>query len=370
MTSAAMRPELRRVALLGTGLIGGSIGLALARRQIVVVGYDADPSRAMRARELGAVSEVAASVEAAVTGVDLVVVAVPVGHIAALARVALERGAPVVTDVGSVKGPIVASVAASGAPAARFVGGHPMAGSEQDGVDGADPDVFVGAAWVLTPTADTDPDAFTTVRTLVGLVGAEAIAVTPDDHDALVALVSHVPQLAASTLMDVATGSADEQRTLLRLAAGGFRDMTRIAAGHPGIWPDILAANRDAVLRGLDDYRDALGKVRDLVAAADRDGLLEFLQRARAERRSLPVGTPPVEELVELRIPVADRSGVIAEVTTLATALGINVYDLEIAHSAEGRAGVLVLVVAERRVADFETALGERGYHAARGRLA
>ena len=171
----------------------------------------------------------------------------------------------------------------------------------------------------------------------------------PAQHDVLVALVSHVPQLAASTLMDVATARGGEHRTLLRLAAGGFRDMTRIAAGHPGIWPDILDANRDAVLQALDDYRDALGAVRELVVAGDRQGMLDLLERARAARRSLPVGTPPVEELAELRIPVPDRQGVLAEITTLAGRLGVNVFDLEIAHSGEGGAGVLVLVATGHR---------------------
>ena len=356
--------------MLGTGLIGGSIGLALAKHDIEVVGFDASAACLERARELGAVSKTASDVAGAVRDADVVVVAVPVGHIAPLAVEALAAGAPVVTDVGSVKGPVVADVvAAQPERDACFVGGHPMAGSEQDGVDGADADLFVGATWVLTPTARTDPDAFTAVRSLVGLVGADAIAVEPERHDSLVALVSHVPQLAASTLMDVASRGGDEHRTLMRLAAGGFRDMTRIAAGHPGIWPDILSANRDAVLRALDDYVDALASVRALVAGGGRDDLLDLLERARRARRSLPVGTPPVEELAELRIPVADRPGAIAEVTTLAGRLGINVYDFEIAHSGEGGSGVIVLVVAMAGAEELEHGLAEIGYHVSRGAL-
>jgi prephenate dehydrogenase len=244
-----------------------------------------------------------------------------------------------------------------------------MAGSEQDGVDGADADLFLGASWVLTPTADTDPAAFTTVRAIVGLLGAEAIEVEPERHDTLVALVSHVPQLAASTLMDVASAGGGEHRILMRLAAGGFRDMTRIAAGHPGIWPDILTANRDAVLEALDAYREALGEVRTAVAAGDREGLLDLLKRARIARRNLPVGTPPEEELVELRIPVPDRPGVIAEVTTLAGRLDVNVFDLEIAHSGEGGAGVIVLVAAATGADELEAGLADLGYHVARGSL-
>ena len=208
------------------------------------------------------------------------------------------------------------------------------------------------------------------MRSVVGLLGAEAIEVEPEHHDALVALVSHVPQLAASTLMDVASAGGGEHRILMRLAAGGFRDMTRIAAGHPGIWPDILTANRDAVLQALDAYRESLGEVRALVASGDREGLLDMLKRARTARRSLPVGTPPVEELAELRIPVPDRQGVIAEITTLAGRLDVNVFDFEIAHSGEGGAGVLVLVVTATGADELESGLQALGYHVARGALA
>jgi prephenate dehydrogenase len=364
------RADVQRVAVLGTGLIGGSIGLALARRDIEVVGFDGSAERVARAHDLGAVATVASSLAAAVRGADVVVVAVPVGHIEALAVAAFDAGAPIVTDVGSVKGPVVAGVSAARADRAPcFVGGHPMAGSEQDGVEGADADLFVGAAWVLTPTATTDATAFAAVRSLVRLVGAEAIEVEPARHDALVALVSHVPQLAASTLMDVAGAGGGEHRILMRLAAGGFRDMTRIAAGNPEIWPDILTSNRDAVLQALDAYRAALGDVRALVASGDRDGLLDMLKRTRIARRNLPVGTPPVQELVELRIPVPDRPGALAEVLTLAPPLGVNVYDFEIAHSSEGGSGVLVLVVTAGGADVFEPALAQLGYHVARGAL-
>ena len=175
---------------------------------------------------------------------------------------------------------------------------------------------------------------------------AEVVAVTPDDHDVLVSFVSHVPQLAASTLMDVATTHEAQHRALLRLAAGGFRDMTRIAASQPTIWLDILASNRDAVVGALDAYMAGLQHARDIVAAGDRDALSELLGRARSARRNLPVGISMATKLVELRIPVPDRPGVLSEVTTLAGRLGVNVADMEIAHSKEGGAGVLVLIVA------------------------
>jgi prephenate dehydrogenase len=359
-----------RVAVVGTGLIGGSVGLALARRGYEVAGYDVAPERVARAKELGAVTEISDSVEDAARDTAVTVIATPVGQVVDLVTRALAAGARVVTDVGSVKGPIVGAVeGACGTRARSFVGGHPMAGSEQEGIEGADPDLFVGATWVLTPTPSTDTTAYVTLLTLIRDIGADVVTVTPEHHDVLVALVSHVPQLAASTLMDVAIDHEEEHRTLLRLAAGGFRDMTRIAAGHPAIWPDILAANRDAVLAGLDAYLDALQRARDLVSGADRDGLLSLLERARAGRRSLPVGAAVDMDLIELRIPVPDRPGVIAEVTTLAGQLGVNVADLEIAHSLEGGAGVVVLVVAADGAPALEDGLHALGYHTSRTML-
>ena len=353
--------------LVGTGLVGGSVGLALRRAGITVRGFDRDPATAARAIELGVVDQAVGSIAEAADGADVVFVAVPVGAIAGAVVEALDAGARVVTDVGSVKTPVVATVESERPElSARYVGGHPMAGSEQDGVDGADADLVVGATWVLTPTDRTDAEAFAMLRSLLGRLGAEVFAITPSDHDALVAVVSHVPQLAATTLMDVAAMRGSSHALLLRLAAGGFRDMTRIAAGHPGIWPDICIANRDAIVATLDEYVAALDAVRALVAAGDRGGLLEVLERARTARRSLPSGISVDAALVELRVPIPDEPGALAEVTTLAGTLGVNIADIEIAHSVEGRGGVLVLVIVATDADAFFHALAERGYHPAR----
>lgn len=360
-----------RVAVVGTGLIGGSVGLALTARGFDVVGFDRDESHLVRAKQLGAIGEIALTLADAVVGADLVVVAVPVGAVAEAVVEALDEGASVVTDVGSVKAPVVAQVERERPDAsARFIGGHPMAGSEQEGVEGADPTLFVGSTWVLTPTANTDERAYTHVLRVVRDLGADVVTVTPAHHDALVALVSHVPQLAASTLMNVATADDDDRRVMLRLAAGGFRDMTRIAAGHPGIWPDILTTNRDAVLAALDTYVGALLHAREIVASGSREDLLSLLERARAARRNLPVGVSMATKLSELRVPVPDRPGVIAEVTTLAGRLGVNVHDVEIAHSLEGGRGVMVLVVAAIDAEAYENGLQDLGYHVSRTDLA
>lgn len=327
-------PTGRRAAIVGTGLIGASIGMALRARGWHVTGTDRRLERAQQAVAFGALDAVGVDPEAEIT-----FVATPVSAVASEAGLALAHGG-LVTDVGSVKAPIVEAV-----DHPCFVGGHPMAGSEQEGVEGAEAGLFQGATWVLTPTAGTDPAAYARVRSVVSTLGADVVALTPERHDSLVALVSHVPHLTAATLMCLAAEGAEEHAALLRLAAGGFRDMTRIAAGHPGIWPDICAENRDAIVEALDRLRSSLDSVRELVSTGDRNGLLHWLEGARNARTNLPGGLARPETLVDVRVPVPDRPGVVAEVTTLAGELAVNIEDLEIVHSAEGDRGVLVLVV-------------------------
>ncbi|HEX3794992.1 MAG TPA: prephenate dehydrogenase/arogenate dehydrogenase family protein [Acidimicrobiales bacterium] len=339
MTSQT-EPEARpRALVIGTGLIGGSIALGLRAHGWHVSGQDADPARTAEALASGVVDAVGDDLSA-----QIVFVATPAAAVAAeVGRVLSTPGRRddvVVTDVSGVKTAIVEA-----ADHPRFIGGHPMAGSEQIGLHGADPDLFEGAVWVLTPTAETDLTAFTQLQHVVGELGADVLVLSASDHDRLVAVVSHVPHLVAATLMNAATSGAEQDGSLLRLAAGGFRDMTRVAAGHPGIWPDICTENAGPIVAALTALIEQLGLMRDRVAGNDRDAILGELQRASAGRRNLPARIVRPGNLSELRIPVPDRHGVLAEITSLAADAGIGIYDIEIAHSAEGPRGVLILVV-------------------------
>jgi len=329
--------------------------MALRERGWHVTGRDADPTCAERALSLGALDAVGDDSEA-----EVVFVATPLDAVAGEANSALtrlKRTDAVVTDVAGVKAPVTEAVEHN-----RFVGGHPMAGSEQVGVEGASPELFVGATWVLTPTDNTDPDAYAFLRSIVVSLGAEVVALSPAQHDTLVAVVSHVPHLTAATLMNLADKVSEEHAALLRLAAGGFRDMTRVAAGQPAIWPAVCAENSAAIVVTLDALMSDLSVMRDRVASGDRKGLFEALDRAAEARRSLPARAVRPERLAELRVPVPDRPGVLAEITTLAGDLDVNIADLEIAHSAEGDRGVLVLVVDAEAATRLTDALAARGF--------
>lgn len=341
-----------RATIIGTGLIGGSVGLALREQGWSVSGVDADPATQERALELGAIDRIGIDADSAIT-----VVAVPAQAVAAAVRRALSETTGVVTDVGSVKATIVGEI-----DDPRFVGGHPMAGSEQLGVEGADAHLFEGAVWVLTPVAGTNSDHYATVAAMARLLGADIVALDPERHDALVAVVSHVPHLTAAALMGLAIERAEEHGALLRLAAGGFRDMTRIAAGTPTIWPDICAENSQAIIEVLDRLMSEIQSIRNEVAAADTSGLLTRLQTAHDARRNLPSRVVQPADVAEVRVPVPDRDGVIAEVATLASDCSINIADIEVAHSSEGDRGVLIMLVEANRAEEFRVRLSERGY--------
>lgn len=342
-----------RAHVVGLGLIGGSVALGLSAAGWSVTGEDLDDATARAALEGGIVE---AGVAHAAT--SLAVVAVPSSHVVSVLRALLGDGAPglVVTDVAGVKGPLVGAV-----DDPRYVGGHPMAGSEQSGLHGARADLFVGATWVLTPTPATTPERYATVLSMVKDLGATALALSAEDHDRLVAMVSHVPHLVAGAMMNEAAALAESDAALLRLAAGGFRDMTRVAAGHPAIWPDLCVENRDAILAGLAALRGRLATLEAAIAGKDRATILSELTSASAARRNLPSSTPDPSDLAELRVPVPDRPGVLAEVTAVASEANLNIYDLEIAHSQEGTSGVLIMVLDARGARELAERLEARG---------
>lgn len=344
--------------VIGLGLIGGSIALALRERGWTVYGEDAKPDRVEVAIERQVIDHGGVVSTAAIT-----FVATPVAAVLEQVQRALADTTGLVTDTGSVKG-MAASVDDS-----RFVGGHPMAGSELEGLDGSDASMFNGAVWVLTPTQATSDETFSEVAAVVAQLGADVVALDPERHDSVVAVISHVPHLTAATLMGLAAGRAEEHAALLRLAAGGFRDMTRVASGHPAIWLDICDENRSAILSALDGLIDGLASMRDVVERGERAELYRRLAAAREARTNLPTRASRPAQLAELRIPILDRPGSAAEVFTLAAELGVNIDSFEVVHSPEGNRGVAVVLVDANLAELFRGGLMARGYRPAVQRL-
>jgi prephenate dehydrogenase len=273
------------LAIVGVGLIGGSLGWAVRRRRLAkrVVGFGGPTAALHWAQDRGILDAYTADLASLVQDADAVVVCTPVQHIAECLREAAQHcpAQCLLTDVGSVKSAIVQAVEAALPPERLFVGGHPLAGSEKSGCEHADADMFQGRLVVLTPTPQTRPEALEGVRALWQGVGAQTLCMSPAEHDAAVACTSHVPHVAAAAL------AASLPSHLVPLAASGFRDTTRIAAGDPHLWTEILLHNREAILAALKVLAGNLEQFVTALAAGNRTQLLQLFEQAKRIRDAL-----------------------------------------------------------------------------------
>jgi prephenate dehydrogenase len=349
-----------RLALVGTGLIGTSIGLAAKRGgEVSVAAFDPDPAALEVALERGAVDLAAGSIGEAVADAELAVVAAPVAAVAAQVRAAIEAGGEcTVTDVGSTK-----SWAAE-LPSARFIGGHPVAGSEANGPAHARAELFDGATWFLTPSAATDPERYRFLHGFVAGLGAIPVAVDPRAHDRLLALTSHLPHALANLLLNQVGGSRVEGHEPLAAAGGALRDMTRIAGANPRIWVDIFLDNAEPLRAALGEHRRAVERLEAALDAGDAGYLARWIGESGAHRRGLLAGVyagaGPVHRLL-VRVP--DRPGVLAGITLALGAERINIEDFELRHESPERGGLLTVLVAGEGEATRAAALLEgQGY--------
>jgi prephenate dehydrogenase len=368
MTSTPKWP--RRLAIVGTGLLGGSVGLAARAAGVPeVVGADSDRRELRDALALGAITDRARSVEEAAAGADLVVAATPVRALAeVLARAHAANPEAILTDVGSTKSHLLAELARSPTSRRRLIPGHPMAGSEERGARAARADLFHGAAWVLTPDAHVDHQALRRLTHFVRELGGRPLMLDPELHDQVAAFASHLPQLAATALMG-AVAQVRSPAALRSLVAGGFRDTTRVAASDPDLWVDICVTNAGSIVDALDVLTKRLEVLRQLIATGDRIGLHEELTAARAARLRIPTkpGASP-RGLRELVVHVPDRPGSLAAVFHVLGAAGVNVEDLAIDHEPQGGGGALRVWVAGREaLATALDALSESGWSAHEG---
>lgn len=350
-----------RLAIVGTGLIGASAGLAARRAGSEVSGWDEDAHALAVAAEKGAL-EAAASLEGALAGADVALVAVPVAALPDVVRAVL-AAAPetcAVTDVGSTK----ASVCSAAGSDARYVGGHPICGAETRGPERASPDLFESATWFLTPLRTTDPERYRTIHSLVTSLGARPVAIDPAAHDRLVAVTSHLPHALANLLVSQAGSSRVEGHDPLQTAGGSLRDMTRIAGANPRIWVDIFLENRVALADALAEHRRRVEQIEGALADGDGGFLARWIGEASGHRRRmLETSYEDAGALHRLRVHVPDRPGVLAGIFQALGAARINVSDFDLEHLSPERGGTLTILVTGEDDAQTAAALLEaQGY--------
>jgi prephenate dehydrogenase len=353
-----------RIAVLGVGLIGGSIGLAARHRLgAEVAGWDPDPETSSRAVALGAVDRAEGSAAEAVAGAEVVFCAAPVTALPDLVATALETAGPeaVVTDVGSTKHALVAAMAdATGSD--RFIGGHPLAGAETAGVEGSRQDLFEGARWYLTPTERSQGVLFDRLHGVLAGIGARPMAIDAELHDREMAAISHLPHVLANALVTAAAGSIGSEGDRRPEVGRSFRDATRVAGANPVVWADIFSSNSEAVAAEIDDVVARLEEAAALIRSGDRGRIAAWQDAAREDRRTMLEADLTAAPLVELRIAVENRPGTVAEIALALGRAGVNIEDMALFPAADRRTGAISLWVGgldeARQAAEVVSGLG------------
>ena len=335
---------MNKAGILGTGLIGASMGQGLRAAGWEISAWDPDRATLRLAADLGAVDHVCADIgEVVATEPDVLVLAGPPD--AVVVTVAAIETASLVIDVSGVKAAVI-----DAARPARFIGTHPMAGRERSGPRAASPSLFRGAAWVIVGE-DADEGDLLLVNDIILTLGARPISMTAQEHDDAVAMISHIPQVLASLLVTEASAST----RALDLAAGSFRDLTRVAASDPKAWTQLLLANRDSVRSGLDNLRRGLDDLARRLEEGDGEYLYRYLERARTARHSL---APPV---VAVRVALADEPGELSRVGIALEKSAVDVRDLQLRHAPYGGGGVLTLSVRPGEAETLRSAVTAEG---------
>ncbi len=354
-----------RIAVVGVGLIGGSIALAARERLgASVAGFDPDREALTEAHSRQVVDEVADDVAGAVRGAEVVFVAAPVGVLPEAVRETLSRASPdcVVSDVGSTKRAIVTAV-----DDRRFVGGHPLAGAQTSGAAHARADLFDGATWYLTPVSATSGLLYERLHRLLRGLGARPTAIDPETHDTILAAVSHLPHVLANTLVGQAAHALASGGERLPATGPSFRDATRVAGASSTIWTDIYLSNADALIEQIDGAVAGLEQAREALRAADAEWITDWNDRARALRARLiedQLGSAP---LLEVQASVPNRPGVVAQIALELGRAGLNIADLAVHPAPDMSEGVIALWLSGPEEADRAVSLVRGlGYPAAR----
>lgn len=366
------RPRVERVAVIGTGLVGTSVALALRNRDVDVLLSDPDPASLRMARDLGA-GRLLDDAEGEFP-VDVAVVAAPPEVVPRVLREAQDRGiAQVYTDAASVKVRVVEGAEEAGCDLATFVPGHPMGGREKHGPGAARADLFLGRSWALCPTGKADSGAIAAVTEVAHLCGADPLVLDAEAHDRAVALVSHAPHVAAST---VAARLLDGDEPALTLAGQGVRDVTRVAAGDPHLWTAILTHNAAPVAEVLTAMAEDLAAAAAALRSADKTGevspdpVRDLLDRGRSGQSRIPGKHGSVQRPAYTVLPVVipDEPGSLGRLFAAAADAGVNIEDVRIEHTPGLPLGVASLFVLPEAEANLARALSEDGWSVHPGR--
>jgi prephenate dehydrogenase len=338
----------KRILLIGLGLIGGSIGLAIKReKEVTVVGYDIHEERLKLAQALHVIDEIGSELSTEVGRADFIILSTPVKQteqiLEKIANLPLKKGA-IITDVGSTKKQIVMKSQILRQAEVYFIGGHPMAGSHKTGVESSKAHLFENAFYILTPTAETPSHAIDSLKDLLSGTRANFIEMTADEHDQIAGLISHFPHIIAASLVHNVASYQSEGHDISRLAAGGFRDITRIASSSPAMWRDILIHNREPLLNLFDQWMQEMDLVRAMIDRVESEKIFEYFEKAKSFRDGLPSKTKgAIPAFYDLFVDVPDYPGVISEVTAILAENKISITNIRIIEAREDIYGVLRL---------------------------
>ncbi|TXK81396.1 prephenate dehydrogenase [Paenibacillus sp. N3.4] len=358
---------MTKIAIFGVGLIGGSLALCYkGKPEFTVVGHSPNPRSVEKLLKRNVVDVATTSMEEAVEGADYIFLCVPVGmledYVKQLVKLPLKKGC-IITDVGSTKASVTESAAALVREGIYFIGGHPMAGSERHGVEAASVYLFENAFYVLTPAKGTPQDEVDRLANLLKLTKAQIVQVDAREHDDIVGAISHLPHIIAVALVNQVREYNSTNPLYQNLAAGGFRDITRIASSEPTIWRDILLNNREVLLKLLTDWNLGISRFIALLENSDGEGIAEQFRMAGEFRSHLPERRKGmITSLFDIYVDIPDHPGIIGQITTLLGNARINLSNIQIIESREDVPGILRLSFRNQDDADRATGLLGQDY--------
>ena len=359
--------NIKQICIIGLGLMGGSFALALKNRGFkgIIVGYDISKDRVEEALSAQAIDRAADNPKEAVIDADVVIIAVPVSRYEIILKEISDslRSGCIVTDLGSVKVQALQIVNKLLPEHVYFVGGHPMTGSEREGFKAADPFLYENAYYFLTPGEDTPIHALKTVEHMAKNLGAYTVRLSPEEHDLIVARISHLPHIIAITLVNFIDKS--KGISYLPFVGGGFRDTTRIASGNPNMWQDILFANKKEIIKGIESFQSLLNEFKCYLEHGKNEHIIQFLRNAKSIRDSIPYYRRDyMSTLFEVIVSIEDKPGTIAELTQLISSNNINIKQIEILHSRQNEGGALRLAFESEEDQDSVLKILEQnGFH-------